>query len=462
MISDSAQQFESLCQEIEHRDDREFAASLFTFLSHLQNDSWCRAAATDLHLEEQASVDAFTEEARQIALAVGDEYTAIKAIRVPPFVSPGSRERVDSMSSVGNEGLSDPDGDLAPDDNADEYDPLNLEQCKVLLEQGDDAILLSPGTPPLVHSRTRRCLQALRSATDRMESDKSNDIDERVALLETRYENAWRKRHIDALVSSGAALARMEDALGILGKTSPRTSALEGARQVGRLRNGLAEIERLVFGVSDHPSNRNADNNLTNHLRRLRADFRLAWIGIRSRLTGTLSLHNAMNRYKLRCQAYDATALRRLVQDSARPEDRLVEHVARFLFDQGLAPLLWPQFANLEADILQPPSGENRWSVYIEAKQYVNTNTRYIRQGFWEMEDHLVRLSGSPYAPREGFYVIFRRGGAQYRCPAVVTVSNISVYPIVIDIAEPDVSGSRQAAAPIALTVADLQNRVTD
>src|ERR1700749_3707567 len=101
MISDSAQQFESLCREVARRRDRDFAASLFVFLSHLQNDTWCRAAADDLRREELASIATFTEEARQIAVAIGSEYTAVKEMRLRSVASSKEGGRVESMSSLG-------------------------------------------------------------------------------------------------------------------------------------------------------------------------------------------------------------------------------------------------------------------------------------------------------------------------------------------------------------------------
>jgi hypothetical protein len=218
----------------------------------------------------------------------------------------------------------------------------------------------------------------------------------------------------------------------------------------------------MLFGTSNRSSIERDDNHEANQINKLRSDFRLTWTGVRAKLTETLSLHNAMNRYRLRCQSYDAAALRGLADSVSRPEDLLVAHVARFLFDQGLAPLLWTHFAGLETDILQPPTGESRWSLYIEAKQYRTANTAYLRQGFWEMEDHLARLAGSPYAPREGFYVVFRRGGPQYRLPSSLAISNIVVYPMVIDIAESNDSGSRQHHAPIAITEEELTDRTFD
>jgi hypothetical protein len=254
MLTDSALQLENLCREIEHRKDREFVASLFGFLAHLQNDAWCRAATADLHRDEQASIAMFTNEANQIAEAIGKEHTEIESRRAGASPATSATSHLDDILAESDASVGRAEASSTASDAEDEYDPLSLQQCAVLMEHGDDAILLSPGTLPLVYSRTRRALEALRHATSEEDVQNLDDIGERVAVLETRYQNAWRKRHIDALVSAAAALSRLEDAMGILGKTAPRTSAEETARQIGAFTGGSPQskvcyLERPIAQV---------------------------------------------------------------------------------------------------------------------------------------------------------------------------------------------------------------------
>ena len=89
------------------------------------------------------------------------------------------------------------------------------------------------------------------------------------------------------------------------------------------------------------------------------------------RLGSVRSREGLLQTYKLRCEWYDVEGIARLIeelQDERQKEDRLVEHLALFLFDNGLRPLTWAMVGRLIPDVFEPaPAGQ---SFYVEAKQY--------------------------------------------------------------------------------------------
>lgn len=171
---------------------------------------------------------------------------------------------------------------------------------------------------------------------------------------------------------------------------------------------------------------------------------------------GTRRSHQALiDRYKYRCEWHEQTSLRRMVQASSTPEDDLARHLALWLFDQGLNPMTKMRAGNLEPDLLDPVSS---MSLYVEAKQYKDAHdTRaYLIKGIGQMVDTMARLDGTPYQVREGYYVVYRRGGPRYVFPAILKCGSFTIYPMLIDIAEAQESGSRQKHKPIIISEDEL------
>jgi hypothetical protein len=77
-------------------------------------------------------------------------------------------------------------------------------------------------------------------------------------------------------------------------------------------------------------------------------------------------------------------------------------------------------------------------------------------RGFGQMFDTMARLVGTPYAVSEGYYVVYRRSGPRYVLPEVIKRGFATIYPVVIDIAPAESSGSRQKRKPIIITEEEI------
>jgi hypothetical protein len=161
-----------------------------------------------------------------------------------------------------------------------------------------------------------------------------------------------------------------------------------------------------------------------------------------------------VDRYRQRCQWYDSEALRALAESGpGKPEDRLSQTLATYLFDHGLNPLTRPLMGRVSPDILHPHS---TFSFYIEAKQYTKGCRKYLLQGMQQVWDMLSNVLGTDYDIREAFYVVYRRGGPRYRFPPRVPDKDRgSVHIVVVDIAASNERGSN-APRTLEFKIEDL------
>ena len=184
---------------------------------------------------------------------------------------------------------------------------------------------------------------------------------------------------------------------------------------------------------------------------RLRAHGERLYEDLRRRI-GTVRSHRALvQRFKNRCEWHDRDRLRALATDSSTPEDDLAAEFARWLFDQGLSPLTKARTGGLEPDILDPSL---KPTVYVEAKRYRSSSHARgdIRNGVQQVHDTVARLLGTPYEVDEAFLVVFREAGPRYALPESIPGEAWTVYPVLIDIAPAESSGSRQRERVVVLS----------
>jgi hypothetical protein len=160
-----------------------------------------------------------------------------------------------------------------------------------------------------------------------------------------------------------------------------------------------------------------------------------------------------VDRYALRCASYDRQRLRDMTDGKKNAENILVAEMARYLFDQGLSPMISPRIGGLEPDAFQQfPEG----SFYLEAKQYDSAEAarRVVPQGFHQVIDTSAVIRGMGL--REVFLAIFRRDGPHCDLPDEVRVNGLVILPIVIHIAATARSGSNQKEPAIVFNEADV------
>jgi hypothetical protein len=133
------------------------------------------------------------------------------------------------------------------------------------------------------------------------------------------------------------------------------------------------------------------------------------------------------------------------------PEDRLTAEFARYLFDQGLAPLSKPMTGGLQPDLLDPAA-----RFYVEAKQYDSSARGDIIKAVAQVMDTVGRLRGSEYQVDEAFCVVFRRTGPYYDLPSELRTHHYRLHLVLVDLAPADEAGRRQKDKPAVIEAAEF------
>jgi hypothetical protein len=175
-------------------------------------------------------------------------------------------------------------------------------------------------------------------------------------------------------------------------------------------------------------------------LDRMRSDTKRVYEHVRMRIGAERSLLAVFERYRQRCVWYEAERLRAVAASGpGKPEDRLTETLAAYLFDHGLNPLTRPLVGRVQPDLLGQGSP---FSFYVEAKQYTKAAPGYLLKGMHQVWDMLDELRGKNLDVSEAYYVIFRRGGPRYSFEPRVQYRDRVVHILVIDIAPTNQRGS--------------------
>ena len=173
-----------------------------------------------------------------------------------------------------------------------------------------------------------------------------------------------------------------------------------------------------------------------------------------------LSHRGLVMRFKTKCEMFLAEYLRNLADARTnRAEEVLTNQAAQFLFDQGLNPLVNAPIVVLKPDIFDPKLPH---ALYIEAKQYHDKNPkRMIEEATWQVWDTWNRLD-SQHLVREAFLLVFRRSGPLVIFEESVSLAGRTLYPILVDIAATDETGSGAKQKEIHITASQLLPRLGD
>lgn len=165
-----------------------------------------------------------------------------------------------------------------------------------------------------------------------------------------------------------------------------------------------------------------------------------------------------IRRYAARCHAFDAAELRAICNEGRyNAERRLTQHFGRYLFDQGLLPIIDPTLGGLRPDILHV-QGE---PLYIEAKQYANSAPRsQIVKAYSQVWSTWSRLRNDYPRLREAFLVVFRRSGPLFHPPPLLRGHGLALHSVVVDISS--TGGSREKMTGITVDASELVPRTIE
>ncbi|MBE0433821.1 hypothetical protein IBX73_10215 [candidate division WOR-3 bacterium] len=338
-----------------------------------------------------------------------------------------------------------------------------------------------PMTPEPYHDRTdiRALLNIINSKiTDYEKSNTVNDttkhIDDAIMTEYVNLNNTQEFKHNDFVnyqrVSPGASLEVLIDIANIINAPPQKIASMKESILNSRefqialycsdIYKAAYEYRRNKSGFASDPQMQEFKQRRTwcmAHLKRI-------YEALREQIGTYFSHLRVINRYKTRCMWYDRGRLRSLVIDNKGKyiqtrENTLTVDLARYLFDNGITVLYRARFGIHEVDLVDPAA---RSPIFVEAKAYIgarNTKKRLI-DGVSQIHSYLNNLE-SKYAIREAYYVIFRLGGPIYDLPEKIVFQRFAVIPIVIDMAESTMSGSRQPK-PVIIKRSEIAEAVED
>jgi hypothetical protein len=291
-------------------------------------------------------------------------------------------------------------------------------------------------------------LKDLRPRLPRPDAEALVPLQDSVANTVAAHRHAFRAFRLDSANLAGVSHARILDALAALNPTPDLRPFDNASRLVSALLRSRAIAQKAVFASEVSADDSQRVSALTDELR---LELRQVYEELRQQLGMARSLRQIFLRYKARCELYDRARLRELVSNRSRPEDTLTAQCALYLFDQGLNPITRPMAGPLQPDLVDM-TGRTR--LYVEAKQYKNTDGRStIRKGAQQAWDTVHALRGTQLEVHEAFLLVFRRAGPLYLLPqSVPSQVGITLYPILVDIAESRDIGSRQRAQPVEIS----------
>jgi hypothetical protein len=159
-----------------------------------------------------------------------------------------------------------------------------------------------------------------------------------------------------------------------------------------------------------------------------------------------------VRRYAARCEGFDAADLRRLAQEhEGQVERQLTLNFARYLFEQGLTPLMDATTGGLRPDVIDASPGA---LLYVEAKQYGDGAPRQRIIGAYRQVWSTWGRLANAHRVREAFLLVFRVAGPRAELPEVIVHAGRRLYSVLVDISED--AGSREKHNPLSFEISEL------
>lgn len=165
-----------------------------------------------------------------------------------------------------------------------------------------------------------------------------------------------------------------------------------------------------------------------------------------------------IKRYAAQCEAFDSDELRNLVANSkGSVEQQLTLRFAKYLFEQGLNPILNPDIGGLKPDVVAVLPGS---MLYVEAKQYGATFKRTTILNAYQQVWGTWATLRQQSTIHEAFLLVFRVAGPRVELPEVLTHDGRKLYSVLVDISAE--RGSAERKQPVTFGDAELLPRGGD
>lgn len=280
-----------------------------------------------------------------------------------------------------------------------------------------------------------------------------------IALLNARH--VWRRHRATVLSSPGAALARVVFHIESVNPLPPQPDESNEDENKESLRLNLALFDRLnLFAKKAHELKSRKlrtleSDEVTSAVAIVAQDVVTVTNELIAKLLAGRSQLALIKRYAAQCEAFGADELRSLADNSkGTVEQQLTLRFAKYLFDQGLNPILNPTIGGLRPDVVAALPGA---MLYVEAKQYSEKSPQsVVRNAYKQVWGTWATLT-QHYSIPEAFLLVFRVAGPRVELREVLTHEGRRLYSVLVDISGE--RGSREKKQPITFDDSELLPR---
>ncbi|WP_242300041.1 hypothetical protein [Bacillus cereus group sp. BfR-BA-01448] len=186
--------------------------------------------------------------------------------------------------------------------------------------------------------------------------------------------------------------------------------------------------------------------------------------GLLNGITQNLLHEQVISKYKTRCMWYDKARTRSLLLDKngkliRGKEDTLVKEMARYLFDNGYPVLFHVRTENLETDLMDP---SQKYPLLIEGKAYSSSVKSNLLRGIAQLHAYMNNFETTHYYIPDAYFVVFRISGPVYDFPKEILTNRYRIIPVIIDLGDSSVSGSKQQNQPIVIKHEDIIHQIEE
>ncbi|PFE14046.1 hypothetical protein [Bacillus cereus] len=186
--------------------------------------------------------------------------------------------------------------------------------------------------------------------------------------------------------------------------------------------------------------------------------------GILNGITQNLLHEQVISKYKTRCMWYDKERTRSLLFDKngeyiRGKEDTLVKDMARYLFDNGYPVLFHVQTENLQTDLMDP---SQKYPLLIEGKAYTGSSESTLIRGIAQLHAYMNNFETTHYYIPVAYYVVFRLSGPVYDFPKEIVTNRYRIIPVIIDLGDSSVSGSKQENPPVSIKYEKIIHQIEE
>jgi hypothetical protein len=249
------------------------------------------------------------------------------------------------------------------------------------------------------------------------------------ADLATQHRHAYRQFVLHERILGGAAFRRLANRVDWINPEPPQEGTGAWVRQTIMRVDDREARDRLFGDLSDEAK---AEIQLARIIKGIKRDLTVFVDELRERVAQRRSRRVLARRFAGWCERYDARALRERASTPKKGERLLTLEFARFLYDQGLNPLVDPAVSGQRPDVQQPES------LYVDARIYNKKSPQeQIVRAVGQTWESWARVDQS-YDVREAFLLVFRVAGPRVRLPHDVVHGERRLHLQLVDIGPPE------------------------